>query len=76
MNTSSLVYEFVGATEVASGVGGDEGHAEKQLDHHDNEEENDGANDSDGLEMRGRGVGDLEEKEEKSGEEEKDVHFD
>ena len=69
-------YEFVGATEVTGGVRGDEGHAEKELDHHDDEEEDDGANDSDGLTVRRRGESDLEEKEEQSGEEEKDVHFD
>lgn len=69
-------YEFVGATEVAGGVRGDEGHAEEELGHDDNEEEDDGANNSDGLAMRIRSEGDLEEKEEQSGEEEKDVHFD
>ena len=50
--------------------------AEKLPEDGDDEEEDDGANDSDGLTVRRRGESDLEEKEEQSGEEEKDVHFD
>ena len=50
--------------------------AEKLPEDGDDEEEDDGANDSDGLTVRRRGESDLEEKEEQSGKEEKDVHFD
>ena len=41
--------EFVGAAEVVGSVRGDEGHAEEELCENDDTEEEDGANDANGL---------------------------